>query len=80
MTNLGLQASYPTLTADLVDQHGGRLYWLPEEVEDVVEFAAERGIRVIPEVDLPGHSSGFYSLAGPEGVQFCSNRTASMLP
>ena len=52
----------------------------PQEVEDIVAFAGERGIRVIPEVDLPGHSAGFYPLEGPDGVQFCSNRTASMLP
>lgn len=33
--------------------HGG--YYTQEEIRDVVAYAADRGITVIPEVDLPGH-------------------------
>jgi hexosaminidase len=35
--------------------YGG--YYSREELRDIVAYAAERGIEVIPEVDLPGHAS-----------------------
>ncbi len=40
-------------------------YYTQEEVRDVVAFARERGIRVVPEFDIPGHSSSWI-VAYPE--------------
>ena len=34
-------------------RHGG--FYTQEEMKDIVAYAAERGITVIPEIDLPGH-------------------------
>ncbi len=34
-------------------RHGG--FYTQDELRDVVAYAAERGITVIPEIDLPGH-------------------------
>jgi len=34
-------------------RHGG--FYTQEELRDIVAYAAERGITVIPEIDLPGH-------------------------
>ncbi len=31
--------------------------YTPEEVREILRFAEERGIRVIPEIDMPGHHS-----------------------
>ena len=36
------------------EQHG---FYTQEEVKDLVKYAAERGITIIPEIDIPGHSS-----------------------
>jgi hexosaminidase len=35
-------------------KHGG--YYTQEELRDIVAYAAERNIEVIPEIDMPGHS------------------------
>lgn len=43
--------------------HGG--YYTQEEIADVVAFAAQRGIEIIPEIDLPGHTTAILA-AYPE--------------
>jgi len=35
-------------------------YYTQDEIREVVEFAADRGIRVLPEFDLPGHSTSWF--------------------
>jgi hexosaminidase len=36
------------------------LYYTQEQVRDVVAYAHERGIRVVPEFDIPGHSTAWF--------------------
>lgn len=45
-----------TITSD-----GSREYYTEEELRDLVEYARIRGIAIIPEIDLPGHSSQLWS-------------------
>lgn len=48
-----------TLVAGAWDQYDGVPYggfYTQDEVRDVVAYAAERGITVMPEIELPGHS------------------------
>jgi hexosaminidase len=44
---------YPKLTQLASDG----LFYTPEQMREVVRYAAERGIRVVPEIDMPGHAS-----------------------
>ena len=37
--------------------HGcSREYYTQEEIKEVVSFAKERGVEIVPEIDMPGHS------------------------
>ena len=43
------------------------------DIQQLKEFAKDRGIIIVPEIDVPGHASSFRPLESVDGVKFCSS-------
>ncbi|XP_020205815.1 beta-hexosaminidase 2 [Cajanus cajan] len=61
--------SEPTLAEK--GAYASHMVYSPEDVKTIVEFGLDRGVRVLPEIDSPGHT-GSWALAYPDIVT-CAN-------
>lgn len=51
---LQLQPSKIRRAADGTEEYGG--FYTQDDIRSIVAYAAQRGIEIIPEIDMPGHS------------------------
>ena len=64
---------YPQLTsAESMTRFAGK-YYTQDQCREVAAYAKERGVTIIPEIDMPGHSAAFkramgYGMQTDEGV------------
>ena len=46
----------------------GGQYYTQAEMKELIQYAAKRGIRIVPEFDMPGHASGWLTAYPEYGV------------
>ena len=59
LTEIGSKMDYSHrgITPEAWDSiHPSRAYYNADEIKELVNYARDRGIKVIPEIDMPGHS------------------------
>lgn len=79
---------YPALTSTASMTRFAGKYYTQEQCKDVAAYAKERGVIIIPEIDMPGHSEAFvramgYDMQTDEGVEVLKNvltQVASVFP
>ncbi|MCI6642668.1 MAG: family 20 glycosylhydrolase [Bacteroidales bacterium] len=65
--------AYPALTAESAMTRYAGQYYTKAQVRDVLAYAKARGVVVIPEIDMPGHSEAYrramnHDMQSAEGV------------
>ncbi len=55
---------YPQLTSDESMTRFAGKYYTQAECREVAAYAHERGVTIIPEIDMPGHSEAFHRAMG----------------
>ena len=58
--------TFPELTANL-----GSAFYTQSDMASLIKYAQARGVRVIPEVDVPAHAWGLRPLKA-KGLSYCS--------
>jgi hexosaminidase len=62
---------FPNLTASLTGINAGS--YSQEDIKALISYAGDRGVRVVPEFEMPGHALGYLPIGSKGGLEFCPN-------
>jgi hexosaminidase len=48
---------HTTMGLDVVEGDYGPFFYTKAQIREIVKYASERGIRIVPEIEIPGHSA-----------------------
>eukprot|EP00037_Helgoeca_nana_P014814 m.138437 g.138437 ORF g.138437 m.138437 type:complete len:567 (+) comp22726_c0_seq1:53-1753(+) len=65
-------ALYPELTASLGPGSPNAGFYTHADIAELVSYGGDRGVRIVPEVEIPGHALGLLPLASVGGLEFCN--------
>ena len=52
---------------------GDGRYWKQSDVRKLIQYAKLRGVRLVPEVEMPAHAKALFPLAKTQGLKFCND-------
>jgi hexosaminidase len=61
--------TYPEMTRDA---YSAREVYTHANIKDIISYATARGVRIIPEIDMPGHSASGWQQVDP-AIVACAN-------
>lgn len=69
-------AKFPQLASApcLSGAHNNSAFYTQVQIAEIVAYARLRGVRVVPEFDMPGHSGGFCTALQSAGIRCCSSQ------
>jgi len=62
---------FPELTEGLTGEQGG--FYTKDEVREMISYANDRGVRLLPEIDLPSHSGWGFPLRDNGKILYCDD-------
>lgn len=68
---------FPELTGSLAGVKAG--HYTQDDIRELVGYARDRGVRIVPEFDMPGHAACFIPME-PRGVELCNRPGTSSIP
>merc|ERR1711957_252942 len=78
MCRFGVESKlFPELTASLSGIKEG--HYTQDDIRELVAYGLDRGVRILPEFDMPGHAACFIPME-PRGLEWCNKPNESPIP